>query len=54
MNRSVSFVLACLVVAATSPFAAADTPEEKPGTFSTLAGMSGMFQTTFPTVAFVE
>ena len=28
MNRSVSFVLACLVVAATSPFAAADTPEE--------------------------
>ena len=28
MNRSARFVLACLVVAATSPFAAADTPEE--------------------------
>ena len=27
MNRSARFVLACLVVAATSPFAAADTPE---------------------------
>ena len=28
MNRSARFVLACLVVAATSPLAAADTPEE--------------------------